>query len=230
MSGRQRSLEERLVRRHGRANANGWDCTLHGLKIAIFPKPWNASRTRFDLDENGRVNRLVGCTRRNYMFDHISIGVRDIAKAKAFYDAALKPLGLTCLSADETSLGYGKEAARFWVNSAERPVPDDPKSGLHFCFTAPSRQGVEALPAKARRWRMAGATTASREFARIMGRTITPPSSLTPKATGSKPIMGGNRGGCQLAHKIRRLRWGREDGEERLGKVSSPFCPRGGAE
>ena len=28
------------------------------------------------------------------MFDHISIGVRDIAKAKAFYDAALKPLGL----------------------------------------------------------------------------------------------------------------------------------------
>jgi catechol 2,3-dioxygenase-like lactoylglutathione lyase family enzyme len=118
---------------------------LHGLKIAIFPKPWNASRTRFDLDENGRANRLVGCTRRNYMFDHISIGVRDIAKAKAFYDAALKPLGLTCLSADETSLGYGKEAARFWVNSAERPVPDDPKSGLHFCFTAPSRQGVEAF-------------------------------------------------------------------------------------
>jgi catechol 2,3-dioxygenase-like lactoylglutathione lyase family enzyme len=49
------------------------------------------------------------------MFDHISIGVRDIAKAKAFYDAALKPLGLTCLSADETSLGYGKEAAGFWI-------------------------------------------------------------------------------------------------------------------
>ena len=55
------------------------------------------------------------------MFDHISIGVRDIAKAKAFYDAALKPLGLTCLSADETSLGYGKEAARFWVNFSRAP-------------------------------------------------------------------------------------------------------------
>jgi catechol 2,3-dioxygenase-like lactoylglutathione lyase family enzyme len=79
------------------------------------------------------------------MFDHISIGVRDVAKAKAFYDAALKPLGLTCLSADETSLGYGKEAAGFWVNAAERPVADDPKSGLHFCFTAPSRQSVEAF-------------------------------------------------------------------------------------
>jgi len=79
------------------------------------------------------------------MFDHISIGVRDVAKAKAFYDAALKPLGLTCLSADESSLGYGKEAARFWVNAAEHPVPDDPKSGLHFCFTAQSRQSVEAF-------------------------------------------------------------------------------------
>ncbi len=74
------------------------------------------------------------------MFDHISIGVRDIAKAKAFYDAALKPLGITCLSADETSLGYGKEAAGFWIYAADRPAPDDPKSGLHFCFTAPSRE------------------------------------------------------------------------------------------
>jgi len=27
------------------------------------------------------------------MIDHVSIGVRDIAKAKAFYDAALKPSG-----------------------------------------------------------------------------------------------------------------------------------------
>jgi catechol 2,3-dioxygenase-like lactoylglutathione lyase family enzyme len=75
------------------------------------------------------------------MFDHISIGVRDISKAKAFYDAALKPLGLSCLSADETSLGYGKEAPRFWVNAAEQPVRDDPKSGLHFCFTATAHGG-----------------------------------------------------------------------------------------
>ena len=57
------------------------------------------------------------------MFDHISIGVRDIAKAKAFYDAALKPLGITCLSADETSLGYGKEAAGFWILKSGTPGP-----------------------------------------------------------------------------------------------------------
>ncbi len=83
------------------------------------------------------------------MLDHVSIGVRDIAKAKAFYDAALKPLEFTCLSADETSLGYGKKAVGFWISLAERPVNDDPKSGLHFCFTAPSRSSVAAFHAAA---------------------------------------------------------------------------------
>ena len=83
------------------------------------------------------------------MFDHVSIGVRDIAKAKVFYDAALKPLGFTCLSADEASLGYGKGAPGFWILKAESPVPDDPKSGLHFCFAAPSRANVSAFHAAA---------------------------------------------------------------------------------
>ena len=52
------------------------------------------------------------------MIDHISIGVREIAAAKRFYDAALTPLGYTCLSAGETSLGYGRDAVAFWVGAA----------------------------------------------------------------------------------------------------------------
>lgn len=83
------------------------------------------------------------------MLDHVSIGVRDIAKAKGFYDAAMKPLGFACLSSDDGSLGYGKEAARFWIYAAEHPVPDDPRSGLHFCFAAPSRASVTAFHAAA---------------------------------------------------------------------------------
>jgi catechol 2,3-dioxygenase-like lactoylglutathione lyase family enzyme len=42
------------------------------------------------------------------MFDHVSIGVVDIAQSKKFYDAALEPLGHTRLS--ETSLGCGDKA------------------------------------------------------------------------------------------------------------------------
>jgi catechol 2,3-dioxygenase-like lactoylglutathione lyase family enzyme len=84
------------------------------------------------------------------MLNHVSIGVRDVAKAKVFYDAAMKPLGFACLSADAGSLGYGKKGeVGFWVNSAERPVADDPKSGLHFCFAAPNRASVAAFHAAA---------------------------------------------------------------------------------
>jgi catechol 2,3-dioxygenase-like lactoylglutathione lyase family enzyme len=83
------------------------------------------------------------------MIDHVSIGVRDIAKTKRFYDSAFKPLGYHCLSDSETSLGYGVEAVAFWIGKAEHPVPADEKSGLHFCFTAPNRKSVNAFHAAA---------------------------------------------------------------------------------
>jgi catechol 2,3-dioxygenase-like lactoylglutathione lyase family enzyme len=79
------------------------------------------------------------------MFDHVSIGVRDLAAAKRFYDAALRPLGYRCLSPSESSLGYGDASAAFWVLASENPVAGDPRSGLHFCFTAPTRESVEAF-------------------------------------------------------------------------------------
>jgi catechol 2,3-dioxygenase-like lactoylglutathione lyase family enzyme len=64
------------------------------------------------------------------MLDHVSIGVRDTNFSKPFYDAALKPL---------------------WVNDVARPVPSDEKSGLHFCFAAPTRASVDAFHAGALR-------------------------------------------------------------------------------
>ncbi len=79
------------------------------------------------------------------MIDHVSIGVRDIARTKAFYDAALKPIGYACLSSSEGSLGYGKDQPAFWTNLSANPVPPDPQSGLHFCFAAPTQAGVDAF-------------------------------------------------------------------------------------
>ena len=83
------------------------------------------------------------------MIDHVSIGVPDVAKAKRFYDAALKPLGYACLSEGEGSLGYGRDAVALWIGAAERPVPADEKSGLHVCFAAPTRKSVDAFHAAA---------------------------------------------------------------------------------
>jgi catechol 2,3-dioxygenase-like lactoylglutathione lyase family enzyme len=83
------------------------------------------------------------------MIDHISIGVRDIAVSKRFYDAALTPLGYTCLSESNDSLGYGGQEVALWIGATEHPIPPDDRSGLHVCFTAPARVSVDAFHAAA---------------------------------------------------------------------------------
>jgi len=83
------------------------------------------------------------------MFDHVSIGVRALARAKRFYDAVLKPLGYERLSEGEASLGYGRDAVALWISVVDRPVAADTASGLHFCLTAATRQSVDAFHAAA---------------------------------------------------------------------------------
>lgn len=83
------------------------------------------------------------------MINHVSIGVRDIAATKRFYDAALAPLGYTCLSESEDSLSYGKIDGAFFMSRTQRPVPADADSGLHFCFDAPNRASIDAFHAAA---------------------------------------------------------------------------------
>lgn len=83
------------------------------------------------------------------MFDHVSIGVADVARSKKFYDAALKPLGFTLLSDGETSLGYGEKAVQLWLGATSKPVKADVESGLHFCFAAKDRAAVDAFHAAA---------------------------------------------------------------------------------
>ncbi|HZP88889.1 MAG TPA: VOC family protein [Burkholderiales bacterium] len=83
------------------------------------------------------------------MLDHVSIGVHDVVRAKRFYDAVLEPLGYRCLSESPDALGYGDDAPELWILRAQRPVPADEDSGLHFCFGAPTRVSVDAFHAAA---------------------------------------------------------------------------------
>jgi catechol 2,3-dioxygenase-like lactoylglutathione lyase family enzyme len=83
------------------------------------------------------------------VFDHVSIGVRDLPRAKRFYDEALRPLGYSCISQSPESLGYGREIIGLWVLKAENPVRPEGSSGLHFCFVAPTRVAVDAFHAAA---------------------------------------------------------------------------------
>jgi catechol 2,3-dioxygenase-like lactoylglutathione lyase family enzyme len=83
------------------------------------------------------------------MFDHLSVGVRDLAAARRFYDAFFAPLGCANAWAGEAELAYGPggESRQFYLY----PVAGDRVAGLgtHIAFTAGSRQAVDAAYAAA---------------------------------------------------------------------------------
>jgi catechol 2,3-dioxygenase-like lactoylglutathione lyase family enzyme len=79
------------------------------------------------------------------MLDHVTIGVSDIERSKAFYDQALKPLGIECLAEGENFAGYGqKRKAFFWIGLREGV-----RTGSHIAFATVDRAAVEAFHAAA---------------------------------------------------------------------------------
>ncbi|MGO1076675.1 VOC family protein [Inquilinus sp. CA228] len=86
------------------------------------------------------------------MLDHVSIGVADLGASRAFYDAALAPLGYGRILDFDDATGYGEpmpaRTGHFWIGKAEAgklaPMP-----GLHIAFGAPDRASVDAFHAAA---------------------------------------------------------------------------------
>jgi len=82
------------------------------------------------------------------MIDHISLAVRDLKKAQAFYAALLRPLGLEKLREwPDAAVGFGKKYPEFWINqrSAMDAIASD--SGVHICLRAPDTAAVDAFHA-----------------------------------------------------------------------------------
>lgn len=95
------------------------------------------------------------------MFAHVSIGVKELARASIFYDAVLQPLGYVRLLSEAgegtdhpwPSAGYGPAGTDlsntngdcpFWLEQrADAGAPDLP--GFHICFAAPTRAAVRAF-------------------------------------------------------------------------------------
>jgi catechol 2,3-dioxygenase-like lactoylglutathione lyase family enzyme len=72
------------------------------------------------------------------MLDHVTLGVKDFAVSKAFYDAALAPLGLTALYGGEGFAGYGDSSPFFWIG--QRAAGG---AGAHVAFTTGDRLTVD---------------------------------------------------------------------------------------
>lgn len=82
------------------------------------------------------------------IFDHVSIGVRDIAKATAFYHPSLAALGLQVVMDKGFAVAFGNGSGRQWLWISE-PIENSegvtPNNGAHFAFLAKDRASVRAF-------------------------------------------------------------------------------------
>lgn len=83
------------------------------------------------------------------MYNHMSVGTNDIARAGRFYDAALGALGYRRTWTEEGGLAWGLKWPEFW---ATRPLDGKTASagnGTHIAFIAASRADVDRFHAAA---------------------------------------------------------------------------------
>jgi catechol 2,3-dioxygenase-like lactoylglutathione lyase family enzyme len=83
------------------------------------------------------------------MIDHVSVGVSDLERAARFYEAALAPLGLSCLVTRPATIGFGKAYPEFWINLRTGMAQVPPESGSHIGLRAKSTGDVDAFHAAA---------------------------------------------------------------------------------
>ncbi len=76
------------------------------------------------------------------MFDHIGLGVSDYAQSRAFYLAALAPLGVGIVMEGQYGLGLGTDGKPwFWLHQRDEPKP----APMHIALTAQTRADVDAF-------------------------------------------------------------------------------------
>lgn len=82
------------------------------------------------------------------MLGHLSICVKDIKKAAAFYDAALAPLGVVRMWTDADAVGYGPAGQVLEpLMIIQKPGATPPGEGFHLAFNAPDHAAVDAFHA-----------------------------------------------------------------------------------
>lgn len=76
---------------------------------------------------------------------HVSVGVNDVERAKAFYDPLMKLVGLRVRQADEESVDYGHDHLVFSLETPSDRRAATPGNGVHIAFAAPDRAAVDAF-------------------------------------------------------------------------------------
>ncbi len=81
------------------------------------------------------------------MFSHVTVGIADVARAKAFYDALFGPLGLMLRNQTPELVSYRAPNAELPFYTAVLPIDEKPAvagNGAMAAFLAPDRAAVDA--------------------------------------------------------------------------------------
>jgi catechol 2,3-dioxygenase-like lactoylglutathione lyase family enzyme len=82
------------------------------------------------------------------MFNHVSVGTRDLERSGRFYDAVLGALGYRRTMSESFGNAWGVEWPEFWVTLPESGDAGA-GNGVHVAFIAASREAVDAFHAAA---------------------------------------------------------------------------------
>ncbi|MEO6929338.1 MAG: VOC family protein [Casimicrobiaceae bacterium] len=75
------------------------------------------------------------------MIDHLTISIGDLDAARAFYRAALAPLGYAPVMEYQRNVGFGSDGKPdFWIAEGKPNVPP-----VHVAFVAATRAAVDAF-------------------------------------------------------------------------------------
>jgi catechol 2,3-dioxygenase-like lactoylglutathione lyase family enzyme len=90
------------------------------------------------------------------MIDHLGLATRDLEAAKAFYAAALAPLGIQLMMEYPGAAGFGRDGKPFfWIGGGGHrpdywaPAHEPGRTPIHIAFHAASREAVRAFHAAA---------------------------------------------------------------------------------
>ncbi len=80
------------------------------------------------------------------MLDHVSLGISDLARARAFYEPVLAAIGMKQTLSHEGALAFGADyPAEFWIQAPIDGAPATCGNGTHICFRIDSKDAVDAF-------------------------------------------------------------------------------------
>jgi catechol 2,3-dioxygenase-like lactoylglutathione lyase family enzyme len=75
------------------------------------------------------------------LFDHVTLGVRDLSLSRAFYEEALRPFAVRVVQSSQGPLGFATDGrGDFWIKQGVRVA-----GPVHIAFAARDRVTVDAF-------------------------------------------------------------------------------------